>query len=211
MVVVGIEDAAVVPSAMMWSARRPSTWPPAKFPQLWPRFIRFAPIIPSPSSPTIKIRIWFLHVCVHYPWLILWRTARPMFMPRTHKCNARLASETLWRYTLLAGGIQLPSNPTRRTLRLERLAAPRRDACARSGEHRDSSARRVRSVLWRTPHWWKTDLAVSRPIMVMLIAGGSLSTGSHDPYSGTQMPLGPSTPPPNIEIALWLTGRFYGS
>src|ERR1019366_768705 len=39
--------------------------------------------------------------------------------------------------------------------------------------------------------------------MVMLIAGGSLSTGSHDPYCGTLMPLGPSTPsvglsfPPN--------------
>ena len=30
--------------------------------------------------------------------------------------------------------------------------------------------------------------------MVMLIAGGSLSTGSHDPYCGTRMPLGPSTP-----------------
>src|SRR5277367_4638774 len=30
--------------------------------------------------------------------------------------------------------------------------------------------------------------------MVMLIAGGSLSTGSHDPYCGTLMPLGPSTP-----------------
>jgi hypothetical protein len=26
--------------------------------------------------------------------------------------------------------------------------------------------------------------------MVMLIAGGSLSTGSHDPYSGTLMPRG---------------------
>src|ERR1700674_2513302 len=33
-----------------------------------------------------------------------------------------------------------------------------------------------------------------RPIMVMLIAGGSFSTGSHDPYCGTLMPLGPSTP-----------------
>jgi hypothetical protein len=30
--------------------------------------------------------------------------------------------------------------------------------------------------------------------MLMLIAGGSLSTGSHDPYCGTLMPLGPSTP-----------------
>src|SRR5208282_2667710 len=30
--------------------------------------------------------------------------------------------------------------------------------------------------------------------MVILIAGGSLSTGSHDPYCGTLMPLGPSTP-----------------
>src|SRR5271156_6179309 len=30
--------------------------------------------------------------------------------------------------------------------------------------------------------------------MVMLIAGGSLSTGSHGPYCGTLMPLGPSTP-----------------
>src|SRR6202166_1907944 len=45
-----------------------------------------------------------------------------------------------------------------------------------------------------TPCTWKTDLAVSRPIMVMLIAGGSFSTGSHDPYCGTLMPLGPSTP-----------------
>jgi len=33
-------------------------------------------------------------------------------------------------------------------------------------------------------------LAVSRPIMVMLIAGGSLSAGSHDPHLGTSMPLG---------------------
>jgi len=31
---------------------------------------------------------------------------------------------------------------------------------------------------------------VSRPIMVMLIAGGSLSAGSHDPHFGTLMPLG---------------------
>src|ERR1700712_2941226 len=30
--------------------------------------------------------------------------------------------------------------------------------------------------------------------MVMLIVGGSHSTGCHDPYSGTLMPLGPSTP-----------------
>src|SRR4051794_12473116 len=30
--------------------------------------------------------------------------------------------------------------------------------------------------------------------MLMLIADGSLSTGSHDPYCGTPMPLGPSTP-----------------
>jgi hypothetical protein len=37
---------------------------------------------------------------------------------------------------------------------------------------------------------WNTDLAVSRPIMVILIAGGSLSTGSDDLYCGTSMPLG---------------------
>ncbi len=36
---------------------------------------------------------------------------------------------------------------------------------------------------------WKNDLAVSRPIMVMLIVGGSLSAGSHDPHFGTLMPL----------------------
>jgi hypothetical protein len=35
---------------------------------------------------------------------------------------------------------------------------------------------------------WKTDLAVSRPIMVIPIAGGSLSTGSDNPYCGTPMP-----------------------
>src|SRR3954470_3780546 len=39
-----------------------------------------------------------------------------------------------------------------------------------------------------------TDLAVSRPIMVMLTVGGSSFAGSHDPQCGTSMPLGPSTP-----------------
>jgi hypothetical protein len=34
----------------------------------------------------------------------------------------------------------------------------------------------------------------------MLIAGGSLSTGSHDPYYGTLMPLGPSTPSGQVKI-----------
>src|SRR5215213_5488657 len=40
------------------------------------------------------------------------------------------------------------------------------------------------------PWSWKTDLAVSRPIMVTLIAGGSLAAGTHDPHLGTSMPLG---------------------
>jgi len=46
---------------------------------------------------------------------------------------------------------------------------------------------------------------VSTPIMVMLIAGGSLSAGSHDPHFGTSMPRGPSTPSagePAIAFAL---------
>ena len=41
-----------------------------------------------------------------------------------------------------------------------------------------------------TPWTWKTDLAVSSPIMVILMADGSLSAGSDDPHSGTSMPLG---------------------
>ena len=45
-----------------------------------------------------------------------------------------------------------------------------------------------------TPWIWNTDLAVSRPIMVMLMAGGSLVAGSDNPHFGTSMPLGPSTP-----------------
>src|SRR5664280_2891441 len=40
--------------------------------------------------------------------------------------------------------------------------------------------------------------------MVMLIAGGSLSTGSHDPYCGTLMPLGPSTP--SVGLEAWRPG-----
>src|SRR5271169_2846768 len=39
--------------------------------------------------------------------------------------------------------------------------------------------------------------------MVMLIAGGSLSTGSHDPYCGTLMPLGPSTPSVGLGVSLF--------
>src|SRR4051794_40229680 len=45
-----------------------------------------------------------------------------------------------------------------------------------------------------TPWIWKTDLAVSRPIMVMLIADGSFVAGADNPHPGTSMPLGPSTP-----------------
>src|SRR4051794_38904016 len=45
-----------------------------------------------------------------------------------------------------------------------------------------------------TPWIWKTDLAVSRPIMLRLMAGGSLLAGSDNPQCGTSMPLGPSTP-----------------
>src|SRR5689334_25260965 len=41
---------------------------------------------------------------------------------------------------------------------------------------------------------WKTDLEVSRPIVVMLMVGGSDATGSDNPQYGTSMPLGPSTP-----------------
>jgi hypothetical protein len=37
-------------------------------------------------------------------------------------------------------------------------------------------------------------LAVSRPIMLTLIVGGSLVAGSDNPHRGTLMPLGPSTP-----------------
>ena len=37
---------------------------------------------------------------------------------------------------------------------------------------------------------WKTDLAVSRPIMVMLMAGDSFVAGSDNPHDGTLMPLG---------------------
>src|SRR3954471_11918711 len=48
-----------------------------------------------------------------------------------------------------------------------------------------------------TPWIWKTDLAVSRPIMLMLIAGGSFVAGSDNPHFGTLMPLGPSTPSEN--------------
>jgi hypothetical protein len=45
-----------------------------------------------------------------------------------------------------------------------------------------------------TPWIWNTDLAVSSPIMLMLMAGGSLVAGSDKPHFGTSMPLGPSTP-----------------
>src|ERR1700688_4674530 len=40
-----------------------------------------------------------------------------------------------------------------------------------------------------TPWTWKTDLAVSRPIMVMLMAGGSLFSGSFKPPFWTSMPI----------------------
>jgi hypothetical protein len=40
----------------------------------------------------------------------------------------------------------------------------------------------------------QTILAVSRPIMVMLMVGGSPVAGSDNPQRGTSMPLGPSTP-----------------
>src|SRR4051812_27801661 len=49
-----------------------------------------------------------------------------------------------------------------------------------------------------TPWIWKTDLAVSRPIMLMLMVGGSPVAGFNDPQCGTSMPLGPSTP--SVEI-----------
>ena len=38
------------------------------------------------------------------------------------------------------------------------------------------------------------DFAVSRPIMVILIAGAPLSTGSDNPYCGTPMPVGGRPP-----------------
>src|ERR1700726_527616 len=41
-----------------------------------------------------------------------------------------------------------------------------------------------------TPCSWKTDFAVSKPILVILMVGGSFSTGSSDPYYGTLMPRG---------------------
>ena len=41
-----------------------------------------------------------------------------------------------------------------------------------------------------TPWIWKTVLAVSRPIMLMLIVGGSFVAGSDNPHDGTSMPLG---------------------
>src|SRR5208283_5107284 len=44
--------------------------------------------------------------------------------------------------------------------------------------------------------------------MVMLIAGGSLSTGSHDPYCGTLMPLGPSTPSVGVKHKPRTNRRF---
>src|ERR1700733_4204093 len=47
---------------------------------------------------------------------------------------------------------------------------------------------------------WKTDLAVSRPIMVILIAGAPLSTGSDNPYCGTPMPVGGR--PPHLDTPL---------
>src|SRR5271166_5652009 len=45
--------------------------------------------------------------------------------------------------------------------------------------------------------------------MVMLIAGGSLSTGSHDPYCGTLMPLGPSTPSVGVKHESRTNWRFH--
>ena len=58
-----------------------------------------------------------------------------------------------------------------------------------------SSLRRVTTCPASSTAWtWKTDLAMSRPIMVMLIAGGSPFTGFHDPHPGTSTPPGPSTP-----------------
>src|SRR5208282_6642836 len=42
--------------------------------------------------------------------------------------------------------------------------------------------------------------------MVILIAGGSLSTGSHDPYCGTLMPLGPSTPSVGVDFPEFVVG-----
>src|SRR5208337_2123780 len=45
--------------------------------------------------------------------------------------------------------------------------------------------------------------------MVILIAGGSLSTGSHDPYCGTLMPLGPSTPSVGVKHESRTNWRFH--
>src|SRR6478672_1754887 len=45
--------------------------------------------------------------------------------------------------------------------------------------------------------------------MVMLIAGGSLFTGSHDPYCGTLMPLGPSTPSVGVDLTVIIVGVLH--
>jgi len=51
-------------------------------------------------------------------------------------------------------------------------------------------------------------LAVSRPIMVMLIGGGSLIAGSNDPHFGTLMPFGGR--PPHLSDSGFRSGAPVG-
>src|SRR5215212_2793217 len=65
-----------------------------------------------------------------------------------------------------------------------------------------SSSRRSLRLSWTspcasTPWRWKMDLAVSMPIMLMLIAGGSLDAGPDDRTLAHRCRWGPSTPAVN--------------
>src|SRR5918998_5629959 len=67
-----------------------------------------------------------------------------------------------------------------------------------------SSPRRSLRLSWNlpcasTPWRWKMDLAVSMPIMLMLIAGGSLDAGPDDRTLAHRCRWGPSTPAVGVQ------------
>jgi DDE family transposase len=103
-----------------------------------------------------------------------------------------------------SGAISLTSWPSPASRRARWGAAPQASMTSAqascSSKNGISSPRRSLRLIAVFPApstaWtWKTGLAVSRPIMVMLMAGGSSSAGPDDPCSGT---LAPSGRPPHL-------------
>src|SRR5260370_600342 len=100
---------------------------------------------------------------------------------------------------IASGAISFTSCPSSVSMRAQGCAAPQ--ASITTVQASCLSKNGIRSLLCSlrfistfpassTAWTWKTVLAVSKPIMQMLVAGGSLSVGSHDPHFGTLMPLG---------------------